>query len=292
MEYLGYNLSEDFDIDYYKEKFSQLPIWDYFVSDLDWTFYRWILLEYVVNKFVEFIRYQDFWKINIKLYHQFIDDVVDFLHLKRKAYNKQVNFMLYTEVAVYILVKYYKLIDWKQFLMFLREEMFLKTKVNPYRFSIHKLITIIDQWINFLFISAASNFMFEIYLDLLRFYMKNNFGRKYSEGIYWISSYVGNEEGLSSKIVYLWSKEQKKKIVSYLKSIWKIKKVVWGMWDTSTDFGLSWAVDKWWDFYFINPEKSVIKDFNIYKIKEIKYHFIFERKDLLFEIDINDIKII
>ena len=64
------------------------------------------------------------------------------------------------------------------------------------------------------------------------------------------------------------------------------------MWDSPRDFWISYNLEDYSEFYFVNPEERVITNFSALAKKEIKYTLIFERKDLIFEIKPENINII
>ena len=64
------------------------------------------------------------------------------------------------------------------------------------------------------------------------------------------------------------------------------------MWDTASDFGISYALDLWNKFYFVNPEKKVVDNIEKFKIENIDYELIIERKDLIFKIKKEDINLV
>jgi hypothetical protein len=190
---------------------------------------------------------------------------------------------------LFLLYKYNNLTNWDEFLVFLKDYFYRKQKVNPYRFSIKKMKEILENWDNFLFISWASSFVFEIYLELLKEYIWKNLWEKYIKQIHWISSYVDFEK----KYVYnMWNKTWKFDFISELKKKNFIKKIIWGMWDTSSDFWIANHLEKNIPFYFINPAHTVISNFNNHNKPSVDYHFISERKDLIFEYNIDEIELL
>jgi len=265
-----------------------LPKWNYFISDLDWTFFRWMLIKEAFSLFIKYIQNQKIQNLKINLYKNFLDDYIKFKQLENDAYNKKINYWEYLNGWLFIIYKYHNLIDWNNFLIFLRDNFYMKEKVNPYRFSFNKIKEILLNWDNFLFVSWTSSFIFHIYLDLLKEYIWKNIWEKYTKQIYWFSSY----DNLEKRYIYnLWNAEAKYNFIQILKNSWKINKILWWMWDTTSDFWIANHLEKWKDFYFINPANWVIKNFDKFKKEWVKYHLIIERKDLIFEFDKNDIKI-
>jgi len=165
----------------------------------------------------------------------------------------------------------------------------MKEKVNPYRFSFSKIKEILLQWDNFMFVSWASSFVFEIYLDLLKDYIWKNIWEKYKKQIFGFSSY----ENLKEQYIYnLWNHDSKYNFINTLKETWKIKKILWWMWDTTSDFGIANHLETNNNFYFINPAYSVLDNLkNIWK-NDINFHLISERKDMIYEFKKEDIKIL
>lgn len=164
-----------------------------------------------------------------------------------------------------------------------------KEKIKPFRFSITKMKEILDSWKNFLFVSWAPDFIFDIYLELLKNYIIKNIWKSESNNIFWFWSNVCEE---NKYICPLWSRDSKTKFINSLKEKNIIKNSIWWMWDTWSDFGISDALDKWNDFFFINPEKKVIEKFDELKSEWINYKIIIERKDLVCEINKENIKFI
>ena len=91
-------------------------------------------------------------------------------------------------------------------------------------------------WNNFLFISWASNFIFNIYLNLLKESIKKELWEKYSNKIYWISTFADFE---NNNVYDCWSSDWKNKLIKDLKEKWIIKKIHWWMWNTTSDFWIS-----------------------------------------------------
>ena len=148
---------------------------------------------------------------------------------------------------------------------------------------------ILKKWNHFLFISWASNFVFEIYLDLLKIYIWENIWEKYINQIHWISSYADFE----NKNVYnIWNMTWKYNFILELKKQDFLKEIIGWMWDTSSDYGIANHLPEKTNFYFINPAYTVISKFEELANKKIDFHFISERKDLIFEYNIKDIKIL
>lgn len=64
------------------------------------------------------------------------------------------------------------------------------------------------------------------------------------------------------------------------------------MGDTKSDFGISVHVESGQHFYFVNPEQSVIEKRQVFEKKDVQYHYIIERKNLIFEMNPEDIEVI
>ena len=288
LESLGYSIKNaDSNVKYYQYKIDTLPEWKYFISDLDWTFYRGFTIELTIDYFVNYVKSLSINSISLESYKNFIEDYYYFSKIKQKAYNREVDFMLYLDVGIYFLYKYIDKFDYENFIKFLRDILHIKLIVNPYRFSIKKLNEVLQKGMKFLFISWASHFIFDLYLDLLKKYISNLYGKDLADNIYWFWSYSDFE----SKTIYnLWSYEQKKEFIKQIKDKKNIE-IVWGMGDTISDFWIADNVVSWKDFYFVNPDYKVIEEFEKYKRNDINYHFINERKGFYFEYFIDDIRI-
>ena len=274
---------------FYKNIVKKLPKWNYFISDLDWTFFRWTLIKEAFTVFAKFLREQDITTINLEEYKQFLDDFKLFKKLEKEAYNKTINYNDYLTAWLFLINKYHNLWDWEKYLTYLKDYFYRKEKVNPFRFSINKLKEIIKSWNNFLFVSWASSFVFEIYIDLLKDYIAKEIWEKYVKNIYWFCSYANPKD----KVVYnLWNFQWKYDFIKELKNKDIFKKIIWGMWDTSSDYWISNHLDNNSPFYFINPAYWVFKDFEEISNKNIDYHFITERKDIIFEYKRKNINIL
>ena len=275
--------------EYYKKKIEKMPKWDYFISDLDGTFYRGMLLKEAFTLFIKYVKDYDIRKMDMDLYKEFLDDYINFVEIERDACNKKVDYYDYTDAGLFMIYKYQKLIDFDNFLEVLKASFHRKDKVNPFRFSMKILKETILKWNNFLFISWASNFVFLIYLDLLKKDITEELWEKYAEKIYGISTYADFED---QNVFDSWSAFWKNKLINDLKDTWVIKKVIWWMWDTTSDFWISDNLEKCSDFYFINPAKSVVTKFDELKKPWVNFHFITEKKDLIFEFEIEKIKLV
>lgn len=274
---------EDYENDvYYKNFIEKLPKWNYFISDLDGTFFRWVLIQETFKLFSKYVRNQDVRYLDIEKYKYFLDDYSYFVYLEKLTYNKQIPYSDYMSAGMFILYKYHDIIDWDIFLSYLKDQFYLKEKVNPFRFSLEKMKQILLDGNIFLFVSWASNFVFEIYLRLLKDFIKNSIGEKYIKNIYGISSF----SDISSKVSYgLYWKDHKDNFIKILKKRWIVNKVIWWMGDTIADFWISYNLEDWGDFFFVNPEYSVLEKFDKFSINSVNYHFIMERKNLIFEFD-------
>lgn len=290
LEHLWINFREDYlNQDYYNEKIAQMHRWDYFISDLDGTFFRGVLQKEAFSIFVKFVKKQNYLDLDLELYYEFLKDVEFFNNLEKKAYNKEIEFFEYLNAWIYLLLKHKKLVNWEQYLTFMKYSFKTKEKITPYRFSFSKIKEVLLSWWNFLFVSWAPSFVFDIYLDLLKDYISKNIWKSYSNNIYGFASNVFLN---SNDYTPLWWREHKKNFINILFEKWIIDKTLWWMGDTSSDFWISYCLDKTNNFYFVNPEKKVIDNLEKLKSANINYSLIIERKDLIFEINKKDIKFI
>ena len=274
---------------FYKNIVDKLPTWEYFISDLDWTFFRWTLIKEAFTVFAKFLREQDLTKINLEKYKQFLDDFKLFKKMEKEAYNKKIDYNDYLTAWLFLINKYHDLANWDNFLLYLKEYFYRKEKVNPFRFSMKKLKEVIKNWQYFLFVSWASSFVFTIYLELLKDYIKKELGENYVKNIYWFCSYADPK----AKIVYnLWNMQWKNNFIKQLKNKNIFTKIIWWMWDTNADYWIANHLDKNADFYFMNASYSAITQYDKLANKNINFHFIFERKDLIYEYEIEKIKIL
>ncbi len=279
---------------YYEQKFYQkivdkLPIGEYFISDLDWTFFRGILIKEAFTIFAKYLREQDVTTINLIKYKEFLDDFKLFKKLEKEAYNKKIDYNDYLTAWLFLINKYHDLWNWEKFLEYLKNYFYKQEKVNPFRFSMKKLKEVIQNWQYFLFVSWASSFVFTIYLDLLKDYIKKELWEKYVKNIYWFSSYANPKE----KIVYnLWNMQWKYDFIKELKNKNIFTKIIWWMGDTNSDYWIANHLDNNANFYFMNASYSAVTQYKKLANKYINFHFIFERKDIIFEYDINKIKLL
>lgn len=276
-------------INFYKNKIKDLPKWKYFISDLDWTFFRWTLIKEAFTLFAKYLRDQNIDKINLERYKEFLDDYKLFKQIEKEAYNKKIKYNDYLNSGLFIINKYHDEVDWWEFLIYLKEYFYRLDKVTPFRFSIKKMKEILKTWNQFLFVSWASSFVFEIYLELLKIYIWKNIWEKYINQIHWISSFVDFEH---KQIHNMWNMEWKYEFISELIRKNFIEEIIWWMWDTSSDYWISNHLSKWKDFYFINPAYNTITEFDKLAKKDVNYHFITERKDTIFEYNIKNIKLL
>ncbi len=290
LEHLWINFRTDYlNQSYYLKKMSLMHSWNYFISDLDGTFFRWVLQKEAVTAFVKYLKKQNYLELNLDNYYLFLKDLEFFTKLEKKAYNKEIEYFEYLNAGIYLLLKHKDLIDWNSYINFLIYSFRTKEKITPFRFSVSKIKEILLSWWNFLFVSWAPSFVFDVYLDLLKQYISKNIWESYSNNVFWFWSNVFLN---SLEYTPLWWREHKKEFITILKDKNIIIKTLWWMWDTSSDFWISYALDKWNEFYFVNPERKVIDNFDNFSIDWINYHLVFERKDSIFEIDKNNIKFI
>lgn len=272
---------------YYKNKLKFLVPWDYFISDLDWTFFRGTLQKEAVSLFIKFVRKQDYLNLDLEKYQCFLRDVKFFDDLEKKAYNKEIEYFEYLNAGIYLLLRHRELIVWDEYLSYIKYTFKKKEKINPFRFSINKLKEVLESGNNFIFVSWAPDFIFDIYLDLLKVYIAKNIWEQYIKQVFWIWSHLSFS---SQEYIPLWGKEHKNSFIELLTKEKIIKNIIWWMGDTASDFWISYSLDNDSDFYFVNPEKKVIDKFDEFKKDSINYHLIIERKDLIVEIKKDDIK--
>lgn len=281
--------SDYYNQDYYKNKINLMHRWNYFISDLDGTFFRWVLQKEAFTIFVKFVKKHNYLDLDIDSYYEFLKDLEFFNALEKKAYNKEIEFFEYLNAGIYLLLKHKNLIDWHWYLNFMKYSFKTKEKINPYRFSFSKIKEVLLSGWNFLFVSGAPNFIFDIYLDLLKEYVTKSIGESYANNIFWFWSNVFMD---CNEYTPLWWREHKRDFINLLVEKNVIDKTIWWMGDTASDFGISYALIKWNDFYFVNPERKVINNFENFKTTDINYHLIIERKDLIFTIKKDDINFI
>ena len=274
--------------EYYKNKLDLMHKWNYFISDLDGTFFRWVLQKEAFSLFVKFVKKQNYLDFDLDDYYNFLNDIKFFNELEKKAYNKEIEYFEYLNAGIYLLLKHKKLVNWNDYLWFIKYNFTVKEQVKPFRFSLKKIKEVLENWDNFVLVSWAPSFIFEIYLDLLKTYITKNLWKAYSNNIFWFWSNLSIEK---SKYSPLWWRDHKKSFIDLLIKNNIIDKVIWGMWDTTSDFWISYSCI-WKDFYFVNPEKKVFDNFDNFKETGVNYHFIIERKDLIIEIQKKDIKYI
>lgn len=287
LEILWVCMLDDYWKNYYTEKIEKLPKWEYFISDLDWTFFRWTLQKEAVSLFIKFVVSKEYYNINPEKYFEFLKDLEYFNKLEKQAHNKEIAFFEYLNAGIYLLLKHKNLVSWEDFLNYIRYSFSSKEKIKPFRFSIAKMKEVLDSGKNFLFVSWAPDFIFEIYLELLKNYIIKNIWKSESNNIY------GFGTNICEKWEYfapLWWASNKTNFINILKNKKIITKTIWWMWDTWSDFGISAALDKWNKFFFINPERKVIEKFDELKSEKIDYKIIIERKDLICEIEKDSFK--
>jgi len=289
LETLWINIKNDYlKENFYIERIKKLPKWKYFLSDLDWTFFRWTLIKEAFTVFAKYLRSLDIEKINVEQYKEFLDDFKLFKDLEKLAYNKQINYAEYLNAGLFLIYKHHKQVDWKDFLAYLKDYFYRHQKVNPFRFSLDKMKEVLDSNAYFLFISWGSNFVFDIYLELLKQYIWELYWKEHASRIYGFCAYADLEENY---VYNLYASHQKFDFISKLKEFDIFDEIIGWMWDTTWDYWISNHLDEWKDFYFINPVYSVITNHDKNKKEWVKYHFINERKDLIFEYDLNNFKL-
>lgn len=290
LEHLWIKFRTDYlEQEYYSQKILSMHRGDYFVSDLDWTFFRGVLQKEAFTIFVKFVKKHNYLDLNIDDYYLFLKDLEFFNKLEKKAYNKEIEFFEYLNAWIYLLLKHKNLVDWQWYLNFMKYSFRLKEKINPFRFSFAKMKEVLLSGGNFVFVSGAPNFVFDIYLELLKEYIWKNIGESYANNVFWFWSNVFLELNWYTP---LWGRDHKKDFINILRERRIINKTIWGMWDTASDFGISYALDLWNKFYFVNPEKKVVDNIEKFKIENIDYELIIERKDLIFKIKKEDINLV
>jgi len=289
LETLGIKIRNDyFNEKFYTDRLAQLPKGKYFLSDLDWTFFRGTLIKEAFTVFAKYLRTLDIEKIDVEKYKEFLDDFKLFKDLEKLAYNRQIDYSEYLNAGLFLIYKHHYQVDWSDFLWYLKDYFYRHQKVNPFKFSINKMKEILDKWYYFLFISWSSNFVFDIYLDLLKKYVADLFWNWSWGKIFGFCAYANLEQ----EYVYnLYSKDQKYNFIKILKDKWIFEDIVWGMGDTTGDYWISNHLPSGRHFYFINPVYEVIVSHNKNKKEDINYHFITERKDVVFEYDLNNINL-
>lgn len=290
LEHLWIKFRTDYlEQEYYSQKILSMHRGDYFVSDLDWTFFRGVLQKEAFTIFVKFVKKHNYLDLNIDDYYLFLKDLEFFNKLEKKAYNKEIEFFEYLNAWIFLLLKHKNLVDWQWYLNFMKYSFRLKEKINPFRFSFAKMKEVLLSGGNFVFVSGAPNFVFDIYLELLKEYIWKNIGKSYANNVFWFWSNVFLELDWYTP---LWWRDHKKDFINILRERKIINKTIWGMWDTASDFGISYALDLWNKFYFVNPEKKVVDNIEKFKIENIDYELIIERKDLIFKIKKEDINLV
>ena len=287
LEFLWINMLDNYNKKYYSEKIERLPNWEYFISDLDWTFFRWTLQKEAVSLFIKYVVSKELYNINTDNYYEFLKDLEYFNKLEKQAFNKEINFWEYLNAGIFLLLKHKDLVNWEDFLTFIKYHFSSKEKIKPFRFSMKKMKEVLDSGKIFLFISWAPDFIFDIYLELLKDYIVKNIWKSESNNVYWFWT---NIWWTCNYFCPMWWSQNKTDFINILKNKKIITKTIWGMWDTSWDFGISASLDKWNDFFFVNPEKKVLERFDELKTDWINYKMIIERKDLICEINKENIK--
>jgi len=290
LETLGIQIKTDyFSEKFYKDRLNQLPKGRYFLSDLDWTFFRWTLIKEAFTVFAKYLRSLDIEKINVEQYKEFLDDFKLFKDLEKLAYNKQIDYSEYLNAGLFLIYKHHKQVDWNDFLAYLKDYFYRHQKVNPFRFSLNKMREILNSDAYFLFISWSSNFVFDIYLELLKQYIWELFGKRKADKIYGFCAYANLEENY---VYNLYASNQKFEFISRLKEFDIFEEIIGWMWDTTWDYWISNHLEEWKDFYFINPIYSVVVNHDKNKKDWVKYHFINERKDLIFEYELGKVGVL
>jgi len=290
LEILGIKFQEDYLSEkYYTDKLNQLPKGEYFLSDLDGTFFRWVLQKEAISLFVKFVKKQNFLEYELSDYTEFLKDLKYFDILEKQAYNKEVPFFEYLHAGIYLLIKHRWLVNWQDYKKYLKNSFILKEKITPYRFSFEKLKEVIDSWKNFLFISWAPNFIFDIYLDILKEYVEKHISPSAANNIYWVWTKINIE---NFTLTPLWWPHHKSNFIDILKDKNILTSAIWWMGDTCSDFWISYKLDPGSDFYFVNPDKRVITWYDDKIQTDINYHLIFERKDLIYEMKKEDITLL
>jgi len=66
--------------------------------------------------FAKYLRNQNIKNINLEKYKEFLDDYKLFKKIEKDAYNKKIDYIDYLNSGLFIIYKYQKLINWKDFL--------------------------------------------------------------------------------------------------------------------------------------------------------------------------------
>ena len=82
LEFLWIDMLNDYNKKYYSEKIERLPKWEYFISDLDWTFFRWTLQKEAVSLFIKYVVSKELYNINTDNYYEFLKDLEYFNKLE------------------------------------------------------------------------------------------------------------------------------------------------------------------------------------------------------------------
>ena len=75
LEILWVCMVDDYWKDYYKKKIEMLPKSEYFISDLDWTFFRGTLQKEACSLFIKFVVSKRYYDINPEEYYEFLKDL-------------------------------------------------------------------------------------------------------------------------------------------------------------------------------------------------------------------------
>lgn len=290
LELLWIEIEENFSKEpYYTDKLKSLKNKKIFISDLDGTFFRWTMTKEIFSIFFKFVKNKDITTLETSKVKEFLDDNLYFNNLEKKAYNKQIKYSEYINAGTFLLFKYRDLVNWWEFLVFLKNSFIKKQKVNPFRFSLAKIKEVLKNGDDFVFVSWAPNFALDIYIDLLKIFIEEETWIDYSKNIEWFWTYFGLN---NSHCIPLFSRNHKTNFINYLKKETWNENIIWWMWDTVADYWIASNLSQNSIFYFVNPEVSVLKDFEKYMKNGITYKFIIERKNLIFEMKAENIDVI
>lgn len=289
LELLGIEYQKNYDSHYYREKIEKMPRGDYFISDLDGTFFRWVLQKEAFSLFVKFVLNKNTYDIKPDAYYEFMKDLAYFRELEKKAHNKKIPYFEYLNAGIFLMLRHKDLVNWKEFLAFTYYNFDTREKIKPFRFSLQKMEEVLKSGKNFLFVSGAPNFIFDIYLELLKKFVWKNIWESYANNIFGFWSHIDVK---NYHFHALWGKENKKEFISSLYEKNIIHSTIGWMGDTSSDFWISYCLSPGNDFYFVNPERKVIEKYDELVHEWVSYHIIIERKDLICELEKKSIHII
>jgi hypothetical protein len=96
---------------------------------------------------------QNYLDLDFDKYFDFLKDVKFFNELEKRAFNKQIEYFEYLNAGIYLLMKHKDLIEWEDYLAFIKYYFKSKEKINPFRFSFSKIKEILESGGKFVFVS-------------------------------------------------------------------------------------------------------------------------------------------